>query len=149
VKLILANLKMGRCAKNIFSVALYLYKFQFYSNFMKATFDGQDYMLMLDRSKRELQRLRQEKFEAPLTEHWGNKDLGKVVSLEFADNSGNDGIELKYLPEGAESWEAIQRVQIKVNERAYSHVKERRQFGTRYNGSDKIEIFDGDLRFDF
>ncbi len=116
---------------------------------MKATFDGQDYMIMLDKEKRELQGLRQGKFEAPLTEHWGDKDLGKVVSLELADNNGSDGIELKYLPDGAESWEAIQRVQVRMNERAYSHVETRGQFGTRYNGSDKIEIFNGDPRFDF
>ncbi|MDP3026341.1 MAG: hypothetical protein Q8N63_01435 [Nanoarchaeota archaeon] len=116
---------------------------------MKATFDGQDYMLMLDKKMDELQRLRKEKLEAPLTEHWGDKDLGKTVSLELADNNGSDGIELKYLPNGAESWEAIQRVQVKLNERAYSHIRGRGQFGTRYNGSDKIEIFDGDPRFDF
>ncbi len=116
---------------------------------MKATFDGQDYMLMFDKEKRELKRLRQGKLEAPLTEYWGDKDLGKVVSLELADNNGSDGIELKYLPDGAESWEAIQRVQVRMNERAYSHVETRGQFGTRYNGSDKIEIFNGDPRFDF
>ena len=116
---------------------------------MKATFDGQDYMLMLAKEKRELQGLRQERLEAPLTEHWGDKDLGKVVSLELADNHGSDGIELKYLPEDAESWEAIQQVQVKMNERAYSHVETRGQFGTRYGMGDKIEIFNGDPRFDF
>jgi len=116
---------------------------------MKATFDGQDYMLILDRKTQELQGVRQGKLEAPLTEHWGDKDLGKLVSLELADNNGSDGIELKYLPEGAESWEAIQRVQVRINERAYSHVRERGQFGTRYGMGDKIEIFNGDPRFDF
>ena len=116
---------------------------------MKATFDGQDYMLMLDKKTQELQGLRQKRLEAPLTEHFGDKDLGKVVSLELADNTGSDGIELKYLPEGAESWEAIQIVQVKVNERAYGHVRERGQFGTRYGMGDKIEIFNGDPRFDF
>lgn len=117
--------------------------------FMKATFDGQDYMLMLDKKTQELQRLCQGKLEAPLTEHWGDKDLGKVVSLELADNNGSDGIELKYLPEGAEGWEAIKIVQVRMNERAYSYVKTRGRFGTRYGMGDKIEIFDGDPRFDF
>lgn len=115
---------------------------------MKATFDGQDYMLMLDKKTREFQGLRQGRLEAPLTEHWEDKDLGKIVSLELADNNGSDGIELEYLPDGAESWEAIQRVQVKMNERAYGYVRERGQFGTRYNGSDKIEIINGDPRFD-
>ena len=116
---------------------------------MKATFDGQDYSLMLDKEEKELQRLKQEKFEAPLVEHWGSKDLGKVVSLELADNTGNDGIELKYLPEDAENWEAIQRVQVKINEKAYNYVNERGRFGTRYGGGDKIEIFNGDPRLEF
>ena len=116
---------------------------------MKATFDGQDYMLILEKKTQELQRLRQGKLEAPLTEHWGDKNLGKIVSLELADNNGTDGIELKYLPDDAESWEAIQRVQVKVDERAYRHIRGRGRFGTRYNGSDKIEIMNGDPRFDF
>jgi len=116
---------------------------------MKTTFDGQDYMLMLDKKTQELQELRQRKIESPLTEHWGDKDLGKLVSLELADNNGSDGIELKYLPEDAESWEAIKRVQVKINYRAYDHVIERGQFGTRYNGSDKIQVMNGDPRFDF
>lgn len=116
---------------------------------MKATFDGQDYMLMLDKKMQELQGLRQNKLEAPLTEHWGDKDLGKLVSLELADNKGSDGIEVKYLPEDAKSWEAIQRVQVKVNESAYSHIERRGKFGTRYGIGDKIEIFDGDPRSDF
>jgi len=104
---------------------------------------------MLDKEKSELQGLRQGKLEASLTEHWGDKDLGKIVSLELADNNGSDGIELKYLPDGAESWEAIQIVQVRINERAYSHVETRGRFGTRYGIGDKIEIVNGNPRFDF
>ena len=110
---------------------------------MKATFDGQDYTLFLSKKTQELQKLQEGKLEAPLTEHWRDKDLGKVVSLELAENKGSDGIELRYLPEGAESWEAIQGVQVKLNGRAYNNVIQYGQFGTRYNGSDKIEIVDG------
>ena len=116
---------------------------------MKATFDGQDYMLILDKKAQELQGLRQKKLEATLTEDFGDEDFGKLVSLELADNNGSDGIELKYLPEGAESWEAIQRIQVRMNERAYIHVETRGRFGTRYGMGDKIEIFNGDPRFDF
>ncbi len=115
---------------------------------MKAMFDGQDYMLILDKETGELEQLHQRKLEATLTEPWGDEDLGKIVSLELADNNGSDGIELKNLPENAESWEAIKQVQIKINESAYSHVKERGRFGTRYGGiGNKIEIFNGDPRF--
>ncbi len=110
---------------------------------MKATFGGKDYTFMLDKDLDELQGLRQGKLEAPLTEHWGGKDLGKIVSLEIADNDGSDGIELKYLPEDAENWDAIQRVQVKMNERAYDYVGERGQFGTIFDGSNKIDILDG------
>ncbi len=113
---------------------------------MKAIFDGQDYMLILDRNAEELTRLRQGKLEAHLTEPWEDKNLGKVVSLELADNGGNDGIELKYLPDCARGWEAIKIVQVKVNERTYGYIRERGQFGTRYGIGDKIEIFDGDPR---
>lgn len=111
---------------------------------MKAEFDGQDYMLMLERRTQEFQKLRQGKLEAPLKQAWEpDKDLGKVVSLELAENDGMDGIELRHLPEDAESWEAIQRVQVKLNDRAYNHVMQYGQFGTRYNGSDKVEIVNG------
>ncbi len=111
---------------------------------MEATFDGQDYLLTLDKNTGELQRLcRGEKFEASLRQQWEEGDLGKIVSLEFAENNAIDGIELKYLPDGAESWEAIKRVQVKINKRAYEHIEQRGTFGTRYNGSDKIEFLVG------
>ena len=116
---------------------------------MKATFAGQDYTLMLDKEKRELQRLPDEILEAPLTEHWGDKDLGKLVTLELNDTNRSDGIELRYFPEDAESWEAIQKVQVKINERARNNLITMGRIGTRYNGSDKIDIYDGDPRFDF
>ncbi len=108
---------------------------------MKATFDGMDYTLFLNPETREMQRLGTgEKLEAPLKEHWGDKDLGKVVSLELAENRATDGIEFKQFPEDAENWEAIQKIQVRLNGRAYNHVRSHGQFGTRYNGSDKIEI---------
>ena len=111
---------------------------------MKVIFTGQDYILMLERRTQELQRLRQGKLEAPLKEAWSpDKNLGKVVSLELAETNAIDGIELKYEPKGAESWEVIKRVQVKINGRAYTNVRTHERFGTRYNGSDKIEIVNG------
>ncbi len=38
---------------------------------------------------------------------------------------------------------------VRKNERAYSHIEQRGKFGTRYGMGDKIEIFNGDPRFDF
>ncbi len=112
---------------------------------MKATFDGQDYMLILNRDLEELSQLHLGKtLEASLTQPFDGEDLGKIVSLEFLENDAIDGIELKYLPDGAESWKTIQRVQVKINDRAYSHIEQRGQFGTRYSGlGDKIEILNG------
>ncbi|MBS3090107.1 hypothetical protein J4461_04515 [Candidatus Pacearchaeota archaeon] len=91
-----------------------------------------------------MQRLREGKLEAPLKKAWElDKYSGKTVSLELTNTDAIDGIELKYLPDNAENWEAIQRVQVKLDNWAYNHVREYGQFGTRYNGSDKIEIMNG------
>jgi len=113
---------------------------------MIATFDGQDYMLALERHTNDIVRLRDCKLETGLTSFFGDEDLGKRVTLEVADNRGSDGIEVTYLPEDASSWKKIQTIQVKINERALGYVEERRVFGTRYNGSDKIEIHDGNPR---
>jgi hypothetical protein len=112
---------------------------------MKTIFDGQDYIIMLDKKTQELQQLQKgKKLEASLEQPYDKKSLKKVVSLELASNEAIDGIELKYLPEEAENWEEIQKVQVKLNDWAYNHVMQRGQFGTRYNGSDKIDIHNGD-----
>ena len=112
---------------------------------MKATFDGQDYMLIFDKDAGEFRQLRRgSQFEAPLTRPFQGDDLGKVVSVEFSDNNEPDGIELRYLPGTAQSWEEIQRVHVKINVRAYNHIEERGTFGTRYDSiGNKIEIFNG------
>lgn len=66
--------------------------------------------------------------------------MGKIISLELTETRAMDGIELKYQPEGAENWESIRRTEIKLSTWAYEQIASRGQFGTRYNGSDKIEI---------
>ncbi len=108
---------------------------------MKALFDGQDYILMLQRENQELLQLKQgNKLTAKLTRPWGGGDLDKIATLELKENTEIDGIELKYIPENADNWEAIEEVRIRLNNRAYSFIGERGEFGTRYNGSDKIRI---------
>ena len=116
------------------------YNLKFVHYFMRATFDGQDYLITLEQKSQDFQKLQQEKLEASLTELFTYKNLNKMLSLELTENNAIDGIELKHLPDSAESWEAIQIIQVKVNKRAYNYIRERGQFGTRYNGSDKIEI---------
>ncbi len=112
---------------------------------MKATFDEQDYMLILNKEAEELNQLRRGKtLEASLTQPFDGEDLGKVVSISFSENNAIDGIELKYLPDNAASWGAILTIQVKINNWAYNHVKQRGQFGTRYDGlGNKIEILNG------
>ena len=113
------------------------------SNKMRAEFDGQDFTLYLDKNNQELQQLRNTSLQARLQTPFGGEDLGKIVTLRFGENKGNDGIELKYLPEGTSGWENIQEVKVTINDRAYGYVQQRGSFGTRYNGSDKIEIING------
>ncbi|MBU0930147.1 MAG: hypothetical protein KJ623_03700 [Nanoarchaeota archaeon] len=111
---------------------------------MKAEFDGQDYMLFLEKGSNELLRLENEKFEAPLKQAWEpENDLGKLVTIELAENGAMDGIELKYFPEDAGSFDEIKNIQVKLNRGAYKQVVKYGQFGTRYNCSDKVEIING------
>ena len=108
---------------------------------MKATFDGQNYLLILDRATQEFERLQQERLEAPLTKpSWGGgRDLGKVVSLEVAEN---DGIELNYLPGGA-NLETAKVVQVKINEGAYNNIRGIGSVWTRPSDFNKITIING------
>jgi len=110
---------------------------------MKATFDGQDYTLILDKAQGELRRLKEASLETQLKDHWSDQNLDKKVILQLGENNGPDGIELAYTPENAVSWEAIQEVNVTINENAYDFVRQRGEFGTRYNGSDKIMILNG------
>lgn len=111
---------------------------------MKALITGQDYTLMLKRGARELQRLRKEKLEAPLKQAYDPaRNLGKVVTLELVENRGAEGIELTFLPKDAKSWESIKTIQVKLNHEAYDRVEQDERFGTRYDGSNKIDIVNG------
>ena len=110
---------------------------------MRAEFDGQDFALYLDLKQRELNKLGAQRLESQLQQPFGGEDLGKLITLEFWENEGPDGIELKYFPKDFGSWEQVEIIRVTMNHRAYRHVKERGSFGTRCNGSDKIEIING------
>ena len=112
---------------------------------MKAVMAGQDYTLMLEKDKQELENLREKPLEASLMEAWTTKDLGKKVSLEFGETDQADGIEVRYVPEH-QGWEAIQKIRVTVNQHAYDHILQRGHFGTRYGLGDKIDIINGDPR---
>ncbi len=111
---------------------------------MEAMFDGQDFLLYLDTDEQELGKLRTQELSAPLTEPFGGPDLGKQLTLSYGDNNGPDGIQLRKLPEDSEGiWNSVKEIRITINNWAYQHVQERGQFGTRYDGSNKVEIING------
>ncbi len=109
---------------------------------MIATFDKQDYQITLQGADNNILRLPSGKLTATLEEHGSFENLGKVVRLELVENKGTDGIELQYLPEGTGGWNEVEEILVRMNNSAYQKVRERGKFGTRYNGSDKIEILD-------
>ena len=111
---------------------------------MRAEFDGQDYALYLNKDTQELQRLKTQKLEAQLQQPFRGEDWDKKVVLEFGENSCQDGIGLSFLPETADGiWDKVKEVRVIINRRALGYVEQIGQFGTRYNGSDKIEIING------
>lgn len=74
---------------------------------------------------------------------------GKNVILELVENDGPDGFHFQYLPPNAGGWDEIKTVSVKINPWAYGHIERQGSFGTRYNGSDKIEIHTKDPFTDF
>lgn len=117
---------------------------------MEAEFDGQDYFLFLDKKKKELLEVKKKvKLKTRLTKPFRGVELGKLVTLEYGENNGPDGIDLKYIPKNPNSWESILEISVKINDRTYNHILERGSFGTRYNGSDKIQIYNGNPRHEF
>lgn len=101
-------------------------------------FENSDYLIEV--LTEEFLGLHESRLETSLRHAYEGTDMGKVVSLELMENEGFDGIELIRLPKNAKSWEEIQRIKVKINNRAYQYVIERGIFGTRYNADAKIDI---------
>ncbi len=100
-------------------------------------FDNMDYLIeVLDK---EFLKLQESRLETSLRHAYEGTDMRKGVSLELMENEGYDGIELKHLPVDAQSWEEIEHVRIRINDRAYLYVRARGKFGTRYSDA-KIDI---------
>lgn len=110
---------------------------------MRAMFDGQDYMVVLDEEANDWRQLqdRDTVLQAPLGRQWEEGTWGKILSLKVQENTAIDGIEVTYGPEGAEFWDDIQQINVAISWRAHMLLGINHRFGTRYNGSDKIEIF--------
>ncbi|MEK6898373.1 MAG: hypothetical protein AABX28_03385 [Nanoarchaeota archaeon] len=101
-------------------------------------FGNTDYLLQVYEGEFEL--LPRQCLETQLQLAFRDDDLGKKVVLRYKDNPQSDGIDLRYLPENAQSSDEIQEIEIDISSRAYNLIRERGKFGTRYNGSDKIDI---------
>ena len=101
-------------------------------------FENMDYLLQV--LEEEFKKLPSNPLEASLRPAFSEGDLGKRVVLEFEDNSQPDGIDLRYLPENAQSFDEIKEIRVRMNGRAYQLIQARRKFGTRYNGSEKVDI---------
>ena len=114
---------------------------------MRAVFNGDDYTLILDRAIRELDWLRYsgQKLSAPMERPWKQGAWSdKIATLEFGKTSHPDGIEMAYVPANAEDWDHIREARFVFNDIAYRHIADRGSFGTRYDGSNKVQIFNGD-----
>ena len=107
---------------------------------MKATIIGQDYIIVLE--KEEFTSVRAGiTLEAVLFGD-SNSKLDKRVTLEVCDRADNfDGIDLIYLPEKRGGWADIKEVKIKVLPSALDEVESLGRFGTRYDGSNMIDIY--------
>ena len=107
---------------------------------MEAEFDGQDYLIVLNEKRRDLQTLREKNLEAKLVE----MDCSdKKFILEFAENKGPDGIYLMYFPKECKTEDDIEETRVKINEVAYNHIFNWGRFRTRYGIFGVIEILHG------
>jgi len=111
---------------------------------MKATICGQDYIIILEKETREFDLLKEGiKLESILVDSKTHSTLNKKVTLKKCTNTDNhDGIDLKYFPKRRKGWVDIKKVQIRVSPFALEQIKSRRRFGTRYDGSNMIEIYE-------
>ena len=110
---------------------------------MIAAFDGQDYLIILDKSDKELDQLIYKNIESGLQSLADGNDLGKKVILEFFSNTNVDGIELTIHPRDRKGWDDIKEIRVQLNKTAYDTLKTSGKCGTRYTSSNCIEIYDG------
>jgi len=108
--------------------------------FMKATIIGQDYIIILEKEEFTFVRAGIT-LEAVLFGD-NNSKLDKRVTLEVCDKADNfDGIDLIYLPEKRGGWADIKEVKIRVLPSALDSVESVGHFGTRYNSSNMITLY--------
>jgi len=105
---------------------------------MRAEFDGQDYSFYIN--KGELFELPEQSLEAQIQQPFTNTKLNKRAVLKSGENDGPDGIKLRTLPEEAQTWDEFKEINVTINKKARDYIQQTGSYGTRYNGSDKIEI---------
>jgi hypothetical protein len=124
---------------------------------MEAIFDGQDYVVVVDKNSGELQTLASEPLSALLNDRSviPSKagalrqlvlDFGlpteKTLLLMLDDEvrQDSDGIRVEYLPENSEEWSSVDTVRVRIAQRALRLLQAQGEVGTRYGMGDKILI---------
>ncbi len=104
---------------------------------MKARITGQDYFLFFSGTE-EFESVKKGPLKASLQEK--GKDLGKLVTLTFGGTVDFEGIDLFYEPKNPASFDDIKAINVTINDKAYNRVLMEKQFGTRYDGANKVSV---------
>jgi len=110
---------------------------------MKATIIGQDYLIVIEKQNKEFAAIeRGIRLETLLIDGETGSKLDKRVILETGNNIDNpDGIDFEYLPKRRRGWMDIKDIQIRLSPFALSQIESFGRFGTRYDGSNMIDIY--------
>ena len=108
---------------------------------MKAGMIGPDYIIHLDAKEAEFNKLKSQSLETTLIDADTGKDLGKCVILELGETDNPDGIEVNFEPKKRRGWVDITTIRIMLNKRAGENIEHHRRLGTRYAGSNMIDVF--------
>lgn len=108
---------------------------------MKATIIGEDYIIILEKEKQELPSLRKGvQLEAVLFGDGGKSLDKKVIVRTIADTDNFDGIDIEYVPKH-KGWSNVREIRVRLNQAALDRIESLGRFGTRYDGSNMIDIY--------
>jgi len=95
----------------------------------------------------EIEDLGNRPLEAPLT--MGGESLGRKLVVKKLDfRLPGDGIQVEYFRSRYGGWESVTKIEVRLNENAYSHLKKHNKVGSKHGGGGWIELYGpGQLRF--
>lgn len=110
---------------------------------MKPVIIGQDYLITLEDKNKELISIKNKiKLEGVLIDGETGKSLDKNVTIEkILETENHDGIDVKYFPEARRGWAEIKEIKIRLTGFALQQIESLKHFGTRYDGTNMIEIY--------